>query len=241
MTRKSPRSTWLSLGLLALGLALGLPAPGLASGGGGGGDMGGGSMGGEMRRAKPKTPAELAQASYASGLAHRDRALAFEAKAAVSDTSWLGKPPSEKAVDQWRAAVTDYETAIETKRSFHEAHSDLGFALRKLGDYAASLAAYDKALELSPDYTPAIEYRGEAYLRLGRLEDGKQAYMRLFTLDRPLAAQLLGEMQKWLAEAEAKPAAGISAEALAQFRTWVAERSQLAAQSGQDLSDARSW
>ena len=35
---------------------------------------------------------------------------------------------------------------------------------RRLGEYDRSLAAYEKALALSPDYPEAIEYRAEAYL-----------------------------------------------------------------------------
>ena len=38
----------------------------------------------------------------------------------------------------------------------------LGFALRKTGDYATSLAYYTKALELEPDHRAAREYLGEA-------------------------------------------------------------------------------
>ena len=34
---------------------------------------------------------------------------------------------------------------------------------------------YDEALRLSPAYNEAIEYRGEAYLGLNRIEDAKAA------------------------------------------------------------------
>ncbi len=242
-TSRKHRHAWAPLALLVLGLVWSLPAPSFAAGGGGGGGMSGGSFGGgtSSKPAKPKTPEELAQQSYERGLKHRDSALGYEEKAATSDKSWFGKPPSEKAVDQWKEAVEDYEMAIERKSSFYEAQSDLGFALRKLGDYDKSLAAYDRALELKPDYTPAIEYRGEAYLKLLRLEDAKEAYMRLFVLDRPLAAQLMENMQSWLGELGDGPVEGLSSEDLDAFRAWISERSELAAQSGQDVSDARAW
>jgi len=239
----STRVSWVPLTLLVLGLVWMVPQAGFASGGGGGGGMSGGSFGGGSMGspAKPKTPEELAQQSYERGLKNRDNALGYEAKAAKSDTSWFGKLPSEKAVDSWKDAVENYEMAIERKSNFYEAYSDMGFALRKLGDYDKSLAAYDKALELRPDYTPAIEYRGEAYLKLGRLDDAKGAYMRLFVLDRPLAAQLMETMQGWLTELGEGQVDGVSADQLSQFKAWVSERSQLAGQTGQDVSDARSW
>jgi len=199
----------------------------------------GSSSGGSPSR--PKTPLELAQQSYERGLKHRDRALGYEEKAKVSDKSWFGKIPSEKAVDEWREAVEDYEAAIENKGNFYEAYSDLGFARRKLGDYEKSLEAYDKALVFKADYTPAIEYRGEAYLKLLRLSDAREAYMRLFVLDPPLAKQLMDSMKDWLAEIGDAPVEGLSAEDLDTFRSWVQEREQLAGQAGADVSDARSW
>jgi len=225
-----------------LALLLCAPPSSFAAGGGGGGGMSGGSMGsGTSAPAKPKTPEELAQQSYERGLKHRDRALGYEEKARVSDKSWFGKLPSEKAVDQWREAVEDYEQAIEKRDDFYEAHSDLGFARRKLGEWNESLEAYDRALALKSDYSPAIEYRGEAYLKLGRLSDAKDAYMRLFTLDRPLADQLMGTMKAWIGEVGEEPVEGLSGEELTAFRAWVEERAQLASQAGSDVSDARSW
>ena len=44
-----------------------------------------------------------------------------------------------------------------------------GFASRKLGDYAASEVAYDKALAIDPKHKGALEYKGELFLTLGNL------------------------------------------------------------------------
>ena len=60
--------------------------------------------------------------------------------------------------------------------------------------------AYDKALSLRPSYPEAIEYRGEAYLALNRVDDAKQAYLDLFAGNRKLADQLLVAMKSWVAE-----------------------------------------
>ena len=54
-----------------------------------------------------------------------------------------------------------------------------GFASRKLGDYAASEVAYDKALAIDPKHKGALEYKGELYLTLGNLEGAENMFDRL--------------------------------------------------------------
>ena len=73
-----------------------------------------------------------------------------------------------------------------------------GYTQRKLGSYDDSLASYAKALELKPGYPEALEYRGEAYLRLNRIHDAKQAYLDLFAGNRKIAATLLESMKEWI-------------------------------------------
>ncbi len=231
---------WLIVSLTLLVSSLGLSQPSWAAGGGGGG---GGSVGGGGSATSGRVtrdPEDIAQSRYKRGLRARDAALKLEAKAQKKDKSWFGKRPSEKAVDKWNDAVRFYQEAIEQKPRFYQAYSDLGYAHRKLGDYRASISAYDKALRIEPGSVQAIEYRGEAHLRLLRLGDAQAAYMRLFALDRPLADQLLASMTTWLSETEG-PVEGLSPNRLKAFRKWVSEREQLARQTGADLSDSRSW
>ena len=107
-----------------------------------------------------------------------------------------------------------------------QAHSSLGYAYRKVSRFEESLAAYDRALGLVPDYSEAIEYRGEAYLGLNRVDDAKVAYMHLFQIDRELAAQLLTAMDGWLEVRRADPQ-GVSADVLSGFAQWVDSRKEL--------------
>jgi tetratricopeptide (TPR) repeat protein len=102
--------------------------------------------------------------------------------------------------------------------------------LRKVGNYNASLDAYGKALQIQPNYTPAIEYRAEAYLGLNRLDDVKSAYMTLFTADRPRADELTAAMEKWVDKRQADPG-GVDPATVESFGKWVAERKQLASQT----------
>src|SRR5207302_1370969 len=82
----------------------------------------------------------------------------------------------------------------------------VGYSNRKLGNYDAALAAYEKALTLKPGYADAIEYRGEAYLGLNRISDTQQAYLDLYASTRAPAAKLLPAMQSLLAAQGAKSA-----------------------------------
>ena len=100
----------------------------------------------------------------------------------------------------------------------------MGYAYRKTGDATQGLAMYDKALQMSPRFPDAMEYRGEAYLALGRIDDVKQAYLALIATDRTQADVLMKAMAAWVA----KPPAGIEPEALSAFAAWITERAKLA-------------
>jgi tetratricopeptide (TPR) repeat protein len=108
-----------------------------------------------------------------------------------------------------------------------EAWNGLGYSQRKLGDYDTALASYERALTLQPGYPEATEYRGEAYLALGRLDDAKQAYLDLFATNRALADTLITAMKKWIAA----QSAGANPAAAAELAKWVEERAQIAAQT----------
>jgi tetratricopeptide (TPR) repeat protein len=111
-----------------------------------------------------------------------------------------------------------------------QAWGSLGYAYRKVGNYKDSLEAYAKALEIQPGYTPAIEYRAEAYLGLNRLDEVKSAYMTLFNLDRPRADELAGAVEKWLEKRKTDPS-GVDPGKLDEFSRWASERRQLASQT----------
>ena len=99
-----------------------------------------------------------------------------------------------------------------------QAYNGMGFSYRKLGDYAKALENYDRALQLAPNFPDAIEYRGEAYLALNRLDDAKQSYLTLFAMDRKQADSLMAAMKDYVAKKKADPA-GVDAAALSAFET----------------------
>lgn len=202
----------------------------------GGASMGGGGF--SNPAAPKKTPLELAVRNYERGLKHRDKALKHRKKAdTLSDPKKIAKL-DKKVTKEFRKAAKKFKTAIEQEDRLYQAHSSLGYALRNMGDYDASLAAYDRALILNPAYTEAIEYRGETYLALGQFEATQNAYIKLMQIDRPKADLLMAAIQNFLES----PSAGIDQEKLERFKDWVSTRNTLA-QLTRDLSAnvANNW
>lgn len=103
----------------------------------------------------------------------------------------------------------------------HEAYTYLGYANRKLGRYDESLKAYEQALNINADTPYAIEYQGETFLALNRIDEARFNFLRLYALDQQQAAKLLQAMHAWVETNKAKPPAGIDVPALA---AWVADR-----------------
>ena len=186
--------------------------------------------GGSTSAPPHKTPDEEAVDHYNAGLKLRDKALALEKEAAQATTDKDRSKLEKKARQEFGKAIPEFREATVKNPRFHEAYSDLGFALRKTGDYPTALETYDHALSLSPTYSPAIEYRAETYLALGRIEDAKKAYMDLFPSDRGRADELLKAMKGFIEKRRAEPGT-MSPDEIQQFSSWVDQRAELAGQT----------
>jgi tetratricopeptide (TPR) repeat protein len=79
----------------------------------------------------------------------------------------------------WPAVIEHLAKVIERRPWHDNAHSLMGFAYRKLGDYDRSLRFYSTALELNPHNRGALEYLGEAYLEMDRLAEAEAVLVRL--------------------------------------------------------------
>ena len=122
----------------------------------------------------------------------------------------------------------------------YEAWNYVGYTSRKLGEYDKALQAYDEALRLNPSYGEAIEYRGEAYLNLNRLDDAKKAYLSLYAGSRTHADLLLKAMKTWADKRHADPA-GVDPTALAAFEGWLHERAALAERTVDMARNSAPW
>lgn len=181
---------------------------------------------------KPLDPQQVAANEFRAGAYQLDRAAKIHARLAAAPES--EKDGLEKKLNKaLESAVRDFKRATDNDPRMVQAYSELGFALRKLGRFEESLAAYDKALAIMPTYSPAIEYRAEAYLGLNRVAEAKQAYLMLFSGDRPRADLLYAAMKRWAADHPDGDAA---------FAKWIAEREPLHATATQTASkDLRTW
>ena len=81
--------------------------------------------------------------------------------------------------EDYTGALTHLEAEIAADPDNADAWNLTGFAARKLGDYARSEAAYDRALAINPKHKGALEYKGELYLTLGNLAGAEALLARL--------------------------------------------------------------
>ncbi|PYR91242.1 MAG: hypothetical protein DMF84_18240 [Acidobacteria bacterium] len=164
------------------------------------------------------TPEEMARDAYNSGIGHKDKGLRAE------------KSDPKKAKVEYEKALKDFKHATELVPNMFQAYNGMGFAYRKSGDYEKALEMYGTALQMAPGFPDAIEYRGEAFLALNRVDDAKQAYMELFASDRKQADILMKAMGDWVTQRKAEPA-GVDPAALTAFEGWMKERGALAGQT----------
>lgn len=193
---------------------------------------GGGSSGGSGSFSAPRemSPEEKAKSAYNQGVRMVKQADKYSKDADEATDQKKKDKASERALKQYGKAREYFVAAARTKPEMYEAWNYVGYTSRKLGEYDTALTAYGEALRLNPAYGEAIEYRGEAYLGLNRIEDAKAAYMTLFKDARPLADQLMAAMQKWVAVRRADTAA-VAATDIDAFAQWIDERTNIARQT----------
>lgn len=83
---------------------------------------------------------------------------------------------------QAAAAIGELEPLIKTGRIEADVRNLLGYAYRKMGDFAASRVHYTRALALDPDHKGALEYMGELELQIGDAPAARALLTRLRTV-----------------------------------------------------------
>jgi tetratricopeptide (TPR) repeat protein len=206
----------------ALGALVFATASFAAGGGGGGGGSGGGGFGGGS------SPQEIAMGHFEAAERARKQALEWFVEAQATTDAKARAQAIESANAKLKRAQRSYKEATRADRRAYYAWNGLGFCQRLLGDNEAALASYERALKIEPGFPQAVEYRGEAYLNLGKLDEAKAAYMDLFGRERALADMLLKKMQAWVAAAKQNPQSPGAQARLDEFAKWVDERAALA-------------
>ena len=182
------------------------------------------------------SPQDNSIRAFQDGLRYRDRAWKAEKELATTQDDGKRQKLMEAVRKSYEADIRSQRAAINDNPKMFQAHTELGYALRKTGNYDDALKAYDKALDLMPNYGEAIEYRAEAYLGLNRVDDTKNSYLMLYNGGaKELAKQLGDAMQKWVADRKADPGS-VAATSIDDFAKWIGQRTEIAGASGSGSS-----
>ncbi len=130
--------------------------------------------------------ATSSEASGPRGEAEKNYAAAYEEIARAKQDAADGK--KKNADKHYKSAMEAAERATALDAKYHEAWNLVGYAARKLGNYDKAFASYEKCLAIKPDYAPAREYMGEAYLEKGDLAKAKSQLVLLQAYGEPAAA-----------------------------------------------------
>ena len=173
---------------------------------------------------KPALSEVQAIEAYNLGYAAIQRADHATALAEATSDANEKRQSQRTAQDEYEQARRHFEEAVRLDAYLHEGFTYLGYANRKLGRHSQALEAYGHALKLNPDYSYAIEYQGQAYLGLNRIDEARFNYLRLYALNKGQAKKLLQAMQSWLDAHKDAPPAGVDMQS---FGAWVKQRSDV--------------
>lgn len=203
---------------------------------------GGGSMRmPEVSAPREESPEDKAKTAYNKGVHDVKKADKIQASSAQLTDAGKKDRAVHEAQEYYSSALVKFQEAVQDDARMHEAWNYVGYTNRKLGNYDAALAAYEKALTLKPGFPDALEYRGEAYLGLNRISDAQQAYLDLFASNRALADKLLTAMRGWLDVQRGSSTA--DASKVSELDKWIQERSAIARQTASLTREgtAASW
>jgi tetratricopeptide (TPR) repeat protein len=144
------------------------------------------SMSGGSSPAPPPPPSSDQGTTQASSnpddLSSRQKAEhsyadAYEQIAKAKEDIEAGK--DKNAQKKFKQALESAQEAVRLDPKYYEAWNAVGYSSRKLGNYDDALKAYAACLDIKPDYAPAREYLGEAYIELGQLDKAREQLVML--------------------------------------------------------------
>ncbi len=125
------------------------------------------------------------------------------------------KYEKESASDLYKKATKqlkeeDFKGALKTLKKYTKSKKKdadgwtlLAFTNRKLKNYSEAESLYTKALNLDPDNKVAIEYQGELFVELGRLDEANANLAKLKQLC-PKSCEELEMLEKYISGTKTK-------------------------------------
>ena len=125
------------------------------------------------------------------------------------------KYDKESASDLYKKATKqlkeeDYKSALKTLKKYTKSKKKdadgwtlLAFTNRKLKNVSEAESLYAKALNLDPDNKVAIEYQGELFVELGRLEEANANLAKLKALC-PNSCEELEMLEEYISGSKTK-------------------------------------
>lgn len=105
--------------------------------------------------------------------------------------------------EKYKRAIGKLEKAKKEEADNADIFNYLGFAHRKIGDFAESKIYYEEALSIQPDHKLALEYQGELFLSLHDINSAQSNLKKLEALC-PQSCDELEDLQtaisKYIAE-----------------------------------------
>lgn len=106
-----------------------------------------------------------------------------------------------KAKD-FKSAAADLYAILDSGVQHADVYNLLGFSLRKSGDRASGATFYAKALDFDPNHKGALEYQGELFVELGKMDKARANLAKLVSLC-PQGCEEREDLEKAIANAGA--------------------------------------
>ena len=113
-------------------------------------------------------------ADSAAGRAQAEKAYAKGWEISEEAKKELAGGKMDSAKKRFGKALKKFSEATDNDPTYYQAWNMVGFCSRKSGDLKRAFAAYEKCLEIQPEYEAAHEYLGEAYLMSGDRAKAKE-------------------------------------------------------------------
>jgi tetratricopeptide (TPR) repeat protein len=96
------------------------------------------------------------------------------------------------ALQDYEAAIAQYEKAIATNPGFSQPYNQVGYAYRFQGRYEQAEKAFRRYIELIPDDPNPYDSYAELLMKTGRFEESIAQYQKALSVDPHFAASYVG-------------------------------------------------